>query len=401
MRRGSLTRWLITPVADQARIARADVLFAVVLSAFAVLSASGLEGSNAHNANAGWAAALAVLLMSSPVLLVRRWPVPVAAVLAVGAGLNWLVIGDLVRCGTGLLAVFYTAFVLGARCRIRSAAAGLGLLAVNIACQAYSDPQLGSDVIVYMVPIAVAFAAAGRLLASRNAVVAQLRTSTEQLRSQREETARLAVATEQARIAGHLDGFLGERVDRISGVATAGRASLITSPDGAREAFEEISRSGREALTRMRDVVADLADSHADAHAEPGGIEPAPVLAQLDRLLADAAEGQARLRVLGDPRLLPPGLELSAYRIVERLLEATDGDATAANSPDPVEVIVAFEPHELQLTVIGAIARRADVRAALAAVSERAAVHGGCMQTSTTDRRRTTVVALPLVAGHV
>ena len=93
MRHGSLMRWLIAPVADQAQITRADVLFAVVLSAAAALSAAGLEGSNADNANAGWAAASAVLLMSSPVLLVRRWPVPVAAVLAVGSGLNWLVMG--------------------------------------------------------------------------------------------------------------------------------------------------------------------------------------------------------------------------------------------------------------------------------------------------------------------
>ena len=370
--------------------------FAVVLSGLAVQSALG-TGSNAHNPNAGGAAAVVVLLMTMPVLFARRWPVAVSGALAIGAALNWALIGHLVRCGAGLLAVFYTAVVLGARCRIRAATLGLGLLAVNIGCEAFSDPQLGSDVIVYMVPIAVAFAVGGRLLHSRNATVAALRASTSQLRVQREENARLAVATEQARIAGDLDGFLADRVDRMSGAAAAGRAVLATEPAQARAAFETISQSGRAALTRMRDVVADLDDGAR----EPAGIEPAPVLARLDRLLADAAEGSARLQIVGDPRLLPPGLELSAYRIVERLLEATDRDAVPGDLPGPTEVTVAFGSHQLELTVTGPSARRADVRAALAAASERAAVHGGSMQTSTADRLRTTIVALPLVAGSV
>jgi hypothetical protein len=263
-----------------------------------------------------------------------------------------------------------------------------------------SDPQLGSGVIAYMVPVAVAFAAAGRLLAARNTTVAELRASSAQLRAQREENARLAVATEHSRIAGDLDGFLTERIDRITAAATAGPALLAGSPDQARAAFETISRSGRSALTRMRDVVADLHD-----RGEPAGTGPAPVLARLDRLLAEAGEGPAQLRVVGDPRLLPPGLELSAYRIVERLLEATDSDALGGPAADPVEVTVAFGPHELQLTVAGpvrpagAAGPRGTVRAALAAASERAGVHGGRLHTRTTDRRRTTVVTLPLVAG--
>jgi signal transduction histidine kinase len=395
MNRGSLTRWLVRPLAGGERVAVADVVFATVLTALGVQSALG-TGSNAHSPNAGGAAALAVLLMTAPVVVARRWPVPVSGALAIGAALNWVLIGHLVRCGAGLLAVFYTAFVLGASCGYWLAGAGLGFLAVNIVCQAGSDPQLGYGVIVYMVPVAVAFAAAGRLLLSRNTTVALLRRSTAELRAQREENARLAMATERARIAGDLDGFLAERVDRISGAAASGRAALTTSPEHAREAFETIGASGRAALTRMRDVVADL-----QGDGLPVRNEPAPVLAGLDRLLADAAEGSARLRVVGDPRLLPPGLELSAYRIVERLLEATDRDPLPGEAPGATEVTVSFGAHELQLTVSGPTARRVDVRAALAAASERAAVHGGRMQTSTADRRRTTIVALPLVIGPV
>ena len=194
MNRGSWRRWLATPVASGwDRVTRADALWATVLSAAAVESALGI-GSNSDNSNSGAAASVAVLVMITPVLSARRWPVQVSGVLAAGAAFNWLVIGHLVRCGAGLLAVFYTAFVVGSRCRPTLAAIGLSFLAVDIVCQAYSDPRLGASVITYMVPIAVAFAGGGALLRSRNSTVAQLRTSTAELRVQREENARLAVA---------------------------------------------------------------------------------------------------------------------------------------------------------------------------------------------------------------
>jgi len=70
-----------------------------------------------------------------------------------------------------------------------------------------------------------------------------------------------------------------------------------------------------------------------------------------------------------------------------------------------VEVTVTFGAQELELTVDGPSARRSEVRAgvaaALAAATERAAVHGGTLATSTSGGRRTTVVRLPLAAGHV
>src|SRR6202012_1772860 len=54
--------------------------------------------------------------------------------------------------------------------------------------------------------------------------------------------------------------------------------------------------------------------------------EPQPTLAHLDALLLNEKGTKARLTVTGEPRVLPAGLELSAYRVVEHLLSAT-GDA--------------------------------------------------------------------------
>ncbi len=236
-------------------------------------------------------------------------------------------------------------------------------------------------------PVAVGFLFAGGLLRSRNTVIAGLRARTAELREQRERNAELAVAADRERIAGELDDFLREGVDRIAVTAEAGRATLDTEPAGTQAAFVAIQDTGRQTLSQMREVVRGLRDG--------APTEPQPVLGQLDRLLGAATAADARLTVTGDPRLLPPGVELSGYRIVEHLLLALEYDAAAR-----IEVTVAFAPDVLELTVAGPSAPVSDARPALAAATERAALHGGSLRSEAREGRRETVVILPLVAGR-
>jgi signal transduction histidine kinase len=358
----------------------------VVLSALGVASISGLTDAANHGGVAAW---LGVLLITAPVVCARRQPVVVAAVLAAGAGLNWGLFDHMVRCGVALPAVFWVAFVIGSRCTAwRAAAAGMGLLVVDLLAQAYSDPKLGGPgVLVLMVPITVGFLVAGRLLQGRNAAVAGLRLHTAELRAQREENARLAVVADQARLAEDLDGYLHDQVREIATAAAAGRATLDSEPARAEEAFAAIGDTGRATLSHMRGVVTDLRDQALT--------QPQPVLAQLDRLLSQAAPARTHLEVTGDPRLLPPGVELSGYRIVEHLLLALEKDPAAR-----IDVVVAFGPDALELRVTGPSGPGKSVRPAVAAASERAALHGGTLHTETQGRRLETVVLLPLVAGR-
>ena len=78
---------------------------------------------------------------------------------------------------------------------------------------------------------------------------------------------------------------------------------------------------------------------------------PQPTLTGLDALLVQAKGGGARLTVEGNPRALPAGVELSAYRIVEQLLDALQ-DAPG------VEVCVRFRDEALELVVSGPASRR-------------------------------------------
>jgi signal transduction histidine kinase len=356
----------------------------VLLSGYAAYL---VTGGNPRHLDGGWTAALAALMMTGPVIFARRAPLLAAAALAAGAGFNWWLIGHLVRCGAALPAVFYVAFIIGSRCGGRRAAFGMAAVAVAIVCQGASDPQLGSpSVAVIMVPLALVFFGLGRLLRSRNATVRELRARTAELHEQRERTAQVAIEADRARIVVDLDTFLQERVGEIAASAASGHAVLESRPDQAQQAFVAIQDTGRDALTHMRHVVRDLRGS--------APTQPAPVLAQLDQLLSDADRSDVSLRISGDPRVLPPGLELSSYRIIEHLLDTLDREAGTRAA-----VEVCFGPGALELTVTGPSVRPGDARRALAAAGERAAVQGGSMRSVVRSGRRETVVLLPLATG--
>ena len=346
--RRAVTRVLTYPVFGLRDVGTADVALAVALSAYGVASAAGLV--NEHN-HAGAVGCTAVLLMTAPVLFARRNPLLAAAALAFGAVVNSVFIGPLVRCGAALPAVFFVAFAIGLRCRRRQAIVGMALLAVNIVCQGYSDPALAGEkavtsplleasaILVILLPISIGFMVAGLLLRQRNATVASLRARTEELREQRERNAELAVAADRASVAGEFDSYLHEQVSHIAATARSGQEGLASRPEVARQAFIGIQNSGRAALVHMRNVVGNLHDAP---------MQPQPVLSQLDRLLGGITRADARLRVEGDPRLLPPGVELSGYRIVEQVLRALENDPASH-----IDVVVDFKPDSLQLTVVG------------------------------------------------
>jgi signal transduction histidine kinase len=195
------------------------------------------------------------------------------------------------------------------------------------------------------------------------------------------------VAADRASVASEFDSYLREQVSQISVIATLGRERLPLRPDLAKQAFKDIQDTGRAALVHMRDVVGNLRDD--------APMTPQPVLSQLDRLLGGITRADARLRMEGDPCLLPPGVELSGYRIIEHALLALENDPAAH-----VDVVVELRPDSLQLTVVGPSARAAEVRAALGAAKERAALHGGTLRSEAQGAFRKTVVQLPIVAWH-
>jgi len=249
----SLVSWLWRPVGRLREIGWGDVALAGFLSLYAVGLVSGvIKTGHPHG---GVAAAVAVLAMTLPVAWERRAPAAAAAAVAAGAALNELLIGPMVRCGPGLPAVLAIAFFAGTRLDGRKLAIAVTFCLGAVTTQAFFDPNLGAGFLVAGLPAVAGFCLAGRLARSRGLAAAALRERNAELREQREQTARLAVAADRSRVAADLEEFLGDRITTMAAAAAAGRELITADPAGAQGAFAAIENSGRATLSRMREVV--------------------------------------------------------------------------------------------------------------------------------------------------
>ena len=366
-----------------------DLAAAVILSGYAVALVSGvIHTSHPHG---GAAASVGVLVMILPVAWRRPAPLAAAAVMAVAALLNGLVFGPMVRCGAFLPAIFLVAYAAGVRRDRAASAVGLLLCVAAVVVEGLYDPQIEAAGLVAVLPVLAAFFASGRLVRVRTQTAAALRESSAELRRQREETARLAVLADRARVTADLEQSLHAQIGGLASTAAAGLGALAGDPAGdqaaARQALASIERDGRAVLGHLREVLSTLQEGPPS--------EPQPTLTQLSELLARATTADARLTVDGSPRTLPAGLELSGYRIVEHLLLALEDAPEAA-----VDVRLSFTPDALELHVSGPPAANVDLRAVLAAARERAGLHGGTVDSRLAGGMCYAMARLPLVSGH-
>src|SRR5204863_632890 len=107
------------------------------------------------------------------------------------------------------------------------------------------------------------------------------------------------------------------------------RRLLRPEQEREREALLIVERTGREALAEMRRMVGVLRRPE-----EAPALAPQPSLEHLDRLIQQAREAglPVELRVEGDARELPAGVDLTAYRRVQEGLTNAikHADATPA-----------------------------------------------------------------------
>jgi signal transduction histidine kinase len=383
----SLMRWLWRPAGRLPQVGWGDIALAAFLSGFAVILVGGVLPQPAGTAPPGAIPALAVLAMTVPVAWERQFPVVAAAAVAAGALLNELVIGPMIRCGPGLPAVFVIAFFAGTRLTGRMLVLATTCCAAAVTLQSFYDPQLGASFLFAALPAVAAACLAGHLARSRSMAAAALRERNAELREQREQTARLAVAADRARVAADLDVFLRDQITAMAAVAASGRELITADPDRARDAFGAVESSGRATLAQMREVVGTLREEDLTG--------PQPVLAELGDLLESATAADARLRVEGSPRALPAGVELSAYRIVEHLLTALQDTPEAR-----IDVLLRFGKNALELQVAGPASPHSDPGTALTVARERVALLGGSLRIETGSGRYAALVKLPLTATY-
>ena len=196
----------------------------------------------------------------------------------------------------------------------------------------------------------------------------------EQRQLRRQDLAARAVTEERNRIARELHDVIGHSVSIMTVQASAVRRRL--GPDQAveREALEVVEATGREALAEMRRMVGVLRHS-----GETADREPAPGLGQLPRLIEQVrgAGMQVEVTVTGREQPLAPGLDLTAYRLVQ---EALTNAMRHAASPTGAEVSIGYGADTLELAVRddgGRVPPGAEPGHGLLGLRERVSVYGG------------------------
>jgi signal transduction histidine kinase len=186
---------------------------------------------------------------------------------------------------------------------------------------------------------------AGRLVRAREQDARRLRELAQALERERVEEARLAVADERSRIARELHDVIAHAMSTIVLEAGAERVNLDEGQTSARQALHSIERTGRQALAEMRRLVGVLRTDEDEPE-----LFPRPSLTHLDLLIEQVGRAglPVELRVVGEPVGLAPGLDISAYRIVQEALTNVlkhGGDARAT-------VLVAYGHRTLEIEIV-------------------------------------------------
>jgi signal transduction histidine kinase len=194
-----------------------------------------------------------------------------------------------------------------------------------------------------------------------------------------QEAIRRAVEDERSRIARELHDVVTHNVSVMVVMAGAARKVLERSPEQATEALLQVEAAGRAAMGELRQVMGLLTESREEQHR----LSPEPGLDQMGTLVARIKATGVRIdyHVVGEPRWLSPGIDLTAYRVVQEALTNTVKHAVGAG----IEILVEYKPALLVLDirdsggVPGQSASNGGGRG-LIGLRERVAMHDGTVQ---------------------
>jgi signal transduction histidine kinase len=319
-----------------------DSLLAAFLTLISVASAIVARNRAVHPDTV--VAVLLVPFTTAPIALRRYRPLAVLAV-TVSAGAVILIFTSQAQFPVGVLVALYT---VASRCdrplSIRAAKWVALPIAIGVLVNTGSRPGRA-------IPELAVFAIAwviGDNLHTRRAYLAELEARAARLEREREEKAERAVIEERNRIARELHDVIAHNVSVMVVQASAGEELFDRDPRRARESLAAVASTGRDALAELRRLLGVI---RAEEEPEGGAAyAPQPGIEYLDDLVRQVQEtGLAvELSVLGEPRELPEGVGLCAYRIVQEALTNTLKHADASRA----DVSVRYVENALELQVL-------------------------------------------------
>jgi signal transduction histidine kinase len=287
--------------------------------------------------------AVATLLTTGPIALRRYRPIAVLAV-TVAAETLILIFARESPIALGVIVALYT---VGAYCerQVSVRAAGWVALPLTVGLIVNSGPHAGR-VIPELAVFAIAWVV-GDNVRTRRAYLAELEARAARLEREREEKAERALVEERTRIARELHDVIAHNVSVMVVQASAGEQVFDEDPERAREFLASVSSTGRAALAELRRLLGVIR-----AEDDRGGgpaYAPQPGIEYVDELVRQVRETglPVDLSVIGEPRPLPDGVGLCAYRIVQEALTNTLKHAHASGAA--VNVRYAADALELQV----------------------------------------------------
>jgi signal transduction histidine kinase len=318
-------------------------------------------------------------LQALPLTWRRRWPVGVFLAVVLTRSLYDQLGIPFAPLPLGPALAYYTVMD---RCsaRVRWAVSGL-LLAGIVRSQLLPGHAEPYDFFV----VVLEFAVAGLAATLHRAHLQQAAAHAQRAEADRVQQVALATAQERARIARELHDVVAHHVSLMAVQSQAAASLLPGRPDEAANAVEIIGRTAREALTELRRLLGVLRGpaDHADRQAVTA---PSPSISDIGDVLVQVRRAgiAVDLEVQGSPGKLAPGIDLTAYRIVQEALTNTVRHSGASQA----SVTVRYEPGFVTVSVtdtgrVCAAAPQPDGQAragfGLAGIAERVAACGGSL----------------------
>jgi signal transduction histidine kinase len=199
------------------------------------------------------------------------------------------------------------------------------------------------DAIVSVLTTLTAWLAAV-LVRTRQAYVEEVESRAIRAETERDDEAARSAAAERARIARELHDVVAHHVSLMAVQAEAATSLLPGRPTEAAQSVEVIAATARQALTELRRLLGVLRGP-ADHLVTAPSVSLADLGAALDQVRGTGLA--VDLTVQGTPGPLAPGIDLTAYRIIQEALTNTVRHAHAARAA----VTLCYEPGFVTVSV--------------------------------------------------
>jgi signal transduction histidine kinase len=353
---------------------RADVLLAALFVAAGVIELALIDNEG-HDRALTIAAAVVAL---SAIAFRRRDPLIAGLIFTVPALIQASLDGYFTTNTTtpfvAVILLFYSAgrYAPGRRFWLAFAVTMIGTLAtLGIESGEFTADDVLWAALLFGLPAVV-----GRALRSRVLLQAELREKAEHDEATRAERARSAIEEERARIASELQVLVANGVSAMVVQAEAVPRAIAVG-DGARAgaALAAVEETGRDALTEMRRLLGVLRRD-----GDGPELAPQPGLARLEMLVERVRAGgvDVGFQVEGERRAVPPGLDLTAYRVLEDAL-----DAATEQGASEASLVVRYGPRDLDLEVHDDRSGGASER--LPGLRDRVGLYGGHLRAGRAD----------------